>query len=172
MNKLEIRKYPDPVLKKKAEEVKEITPEIRKLIEEMVLTIGEGKGVGLAAPQVGVSKRIILFETGEGVTALINPKINKKSKKQFIDIEGCLSFPDIWVKVKRPERVEVEAQDILGRKIQMEASMMASRVLQHELDHLDGVLFIERINLLEKLKVRDKLNKLKKKYASNRKSDK
>jgi len=172
MNKLEIRKYPDPVLKKKAEEVKEITPEIRKLIEEMVLTIGEGKGVGLAAPQVGVSKRIILFETGEGVTALINPKINKKSKKQFIDIEGCLSFPDVWVKVKRPERVEVEAQDILGRKIQMEASMMASRVLQHELDHLDGVLFIERINLLEKLKVRDKLNKLKKKYASNRKSDK
>lgn len=172
MNKLEIKKYPDPVLRNKAEEVKEITPEIRKFIEELVLAMGNDKGVGLAATQVGVLKRIIVFETGEGVTALINPKILKKGKKQFIDIEGCLSFPDIWVKLKRAERIEVEAQDILGRKIQMEASMMVSRVLQHELDHLDGVLFIDKINFLEKFKIRTKLNNLKKKYESSRKSDK
>jgi len=169
---MKVIKYPDPVLRKKAEEVKEITPEIRKLIEEMVLIMGKDKGVGLAAPQVGVSRRIIVFETGDGVTALINPKIIKKGKKQFVDIEGCLSFPDIWLKVKRSERIEVEAQDILGRKIQMNASMMVSRILQHEIDHLDGILFIDRINFLEKLKIKDKLNKLKKKYASNRKSDK
>jgi len=169
MSNLEIKKYPDPVLKKKAEEVKEITPEIKKLIEEMVLIMGKDKGVGLAAPQVGVSKRIMVFETGEGVTALINPKILKSGKKQFIDVEGCLSFPDIWFKVKRSERVEVEAQDILGRKIQMNASMMVSRILQHEIDHLDGVLFIDKINFLERLKIRDKLNKLKQNYLSSQK---
>ncbi|MFH1582543.1 MAG: peptide deformylase [bacterium] len=172
MSKLEVKKYPDPVLRKKSEEVKEITPEIRKLIEEMVLVLEKDKGVGLAAPQVGVSKRIIVFETGEGVTVLINPQIVKKGKKQFMDMEGCLSFPNIWVKIKRPERIEIEAQDLLGRKIQMGASMMVSRVLQHELDHLDGILFIDKINFMEKLKIRDKLNKLKNKYDSNRKSDK
>lgn len=172
MNKLEIKKYPDPVLRNKAEEVKEITPEIRKFIEELVFTMGNDKGVGLAATQVGLLKRIIVFETGEGVTALINPKIIKKGKKKFIDIEGCLSFPDLWIKLKRAERIEVEAQDISGRKIQMAASMMVSRVLQHELDHLDGILFIDKINFLEKFKIRNKLNKLKKKYDSSRKSNK
>lgn len=172
MSNLEVIKYPDPVLKKKSEEVKEITPEIRKLIEEMVSVMGKDKGVGLAAPQVGISKRIIVFETGEGITALINPKITKRGKKKFIDIEGCLSFPDIWIKVKRSEKVEIEAQDILGREIKLAASMMSARVLQHELDHLDGILFIDRISFLNKLKIRDKLNKLKEKYNSNKKSEK
>ena len=139
MSKLNIIKYPDPILRKKCQDVKEVTPEIKKLIEDMILTMGKGKGVGLAAPQVGISKNIIVFETGEGVTALINPKIVKKGRKQFVDIEGCLSFPDIWSKVKRSEMVEVEAKDILGRDIKLAASMMSARVLQHEIDHLNGI---------------------------------
>jgi peptide deformylase len=170
MSNLEIRKYPDPILRKKCEEVKEITPEIRKLIEEMVLIMGKDKGVGLAAPQVGISKKIIVFETGEGVTALINPKILKRGKKQFKDQEGCLSFPGIWIKIKRPERIEVEALDITGRKIGLAASMMASRVLQHEIDHLNGVLFIDKISLIDKMKIKKQLDELKKNYSSNKKS--
>jgi peptide deformylase len=162
MSNLEIRKYPDPVLRKKCEEVKEITPEVRKLIEEMVLIMGKDKGVGLAAPQVGISKKIIVFETGEGVTALINPKIVKRGKKQFKDSEGCLSFPGIWAKVKRPERIEIEAQDITGRKIGLAAAMMVSRVLQHEIDHLNGILFIDKISLLDKVKIQKELSALKK----------
>lgn len=172
MSKLEIKKYPDPCLRIKAKEVDEITPEIKKLIEEMVLLMGKDKGVGLAATQVGVPKRIIVFETGEGVTALINPKIIKKGKKKFVDMEGCLSFPDIWIKVKRPERIHIQGQDMLGRKVDLGAEMMVSRVLQHELDHLDGILFIDRINPLQKLKIRKKLGELKKKYVSDRKSGK
>jgi len=172
MSKLEIKKYPDPILRKKCEEVKEITPEIRKLIEEMVLTMGKDKGVGLAAPQVGISKKIIVFETGEGVTALINPKILKRGKKQFKDQEGCLSFPGIWIKIRRPEKIEVEALDITGRKIGLAASMMASRVLQHEIDHLNGVLFIDKASLIDKVKIKKQLDVLKKKYSSENKPGK
>ncbi|MFA5355520.1 MAG: peptide deformylase [Candidatus Paceibacterota bacterium] len=168
MNNLEIKKYPDPVLRKKCEEVEEITPEVKKLIEEMVLVMGKDKGMGLAAPQVGISKKIIVFETGNGVTALINPKITKRGEKQFIDSEGCLSFPDLWIKIKRPEKIEVEALDITGRKIGLAASMMVSRVLQHEIDHLNGILFIDRLGLLDKIRIRNKLNALKKKYAGSK----
>jgi len=161
---LEIKKYPDPILKKKSEEVKEITPEIRKLIEEMVLAMGKDKGMGLAASQVGILKRIVVFETGQGVTALINPKILKFGKEKFFDVEGCLSFPDIWLRIKRPKIIEVEATDLRGEKVKISAEFMVARILQHEIDHLDGVLFTDRIGFFQKCKVRKQLKRLEKKY--------
>jgi len=162
---LEIKKYPDPILKKRSEEIKEITPEIKKLVEEMVLAMGNDKGMGLAAPQVGILKRIVVFETGEGATALINPKIVKLGKEKFLDVEGCLSFPGIWLKIKRPKKIEVEATDLMGKKVRISAEFMVARILQHEIDHLDGVLFTERIGFFQKCKVRKQLKRLEKKYG-------
>ena len=105
---MEVKRYPDPILKKKSEEVKEITPEIQVLIQEMILIMQKEKGVGLAAPQIGILKKIIIIETGKDVVAFINPKILKKSREKFADLEGCLSFPDLWVKINRPKKVIVK----------------------------------------------------------------
>lgn len=165
---LEVKKYPDPKLREKSKEVGEITPEIRKLVEKMVLAMGKEKGMGLAAPQVGVLKKIIVFETGEGAAALINPKIIKYGSEKFLDVEGCLSFPGIWLRIKRPKKIEVEATDLRGEKVKLSAEFMAARVLQHEIDHLAGILFIDRIGFLQKCKVRKQLKELEKKYGSGK----
>ena len=167
-SELKIIKYPNPILRKKSEGIKEITPEIRKLAEEMVLAMGKDKGMGLAAPQVGILKRIIVFETGQGATALINPKIVKRGKEKFLDVEGCLSFPDVWLKIKRSKKVEVEATDLRGEKVRFSAEFMVARILQHEIDHLEGVLFTDRIGFFEKRKVRKQLKGLEKKYGLDR----
>ncbi|MFH1714263.1 MAG: peptide deformylase [Candidatus Nealsonbacteria bacterium] len=168
MSNMEVVKYPSPILRKKAEEVSEITPEIKKLVEEMVQVLEKEKGSGLAAPQIGISKRVIVFETGEGTAALINPKIIKKGKDKFIDTEGCLSFPGLWLKIKRPRTIEVEATDLKGEKVKLSAEYMVARILQHELDHLDGVLFTDRIDFFQKFKISKNLKILKKQYGSSR----
>src|SRR3989338_6891626 len=116
---LEIKKYPEIVLRKKAKEITEITSEIKKLAEGMTETMlkSQPEGVGLAAPQVGVSKRIIVVKTEKGPAVFINPKIVKKSRKKEAEEEGCLSLPGIWLKVKRVSEVELAALDINGKKI-------------------------------------------------------
>lgn len=154
---LEIIKYPDPTLRKKCQEVKEITPEIKKLIEDMAETMEEKGGEGLAAPQVGVLKRAIVVKTGKGQVALINPRITKKSKEKEIIEEGCLSFPGFWLKIKRAKEVEVEALDLKGEKIQIKAEGFLARVIQHEIDHLDGILFVDRLGFWQELKLKLKL---------------
>lgn len=153
----EIKKYPDPVLRKKADKVKEISPEIKTLIEEMKETMKKGDGVGLAAPQIGILKRIIIVDAGKGPLAFINPKIIKKSKGTQIIEEGCLSFPGLFLKIKRPKEAEVEGENEKGEKIRLKAKNIFACVFQHEVDHLDGVLFIDRIGFWQRLKIKNKL---------------
>ena len=118
---LKIKKYPDPILRKKSKEVEEITPEIKKLIDDMVETMKKNDGVGLAAPQVGVSRRVIIVETEKGPAGFINPKILKKTKETEIDWEGCLSIPGIFLKIKRWKGIKVEALNQEGEKVRVKA---------------------------------------------------
>ncbi len=156
---LEIKKYPDPVLKKKAEQVNEITPEIKELIFNMKETLESKRGVGLAAPQVGVSKRIIVVRTKNKLLAFINPEVIKKGFRKTSDKEGCLSFPGLWLEIKRAKTVIVKALNEEGKEVLINAQGFLARVFQHEIDHLNGILFFERLGLFEKLKVKKQLRK-------------
>jgi peptide deformylase len=121
----------------------------------MVQTMERNNGVGLAAPQVGENKRIIVMRTdieGQEFFELVNPKILKKSKETEINEEGCLSFPKIFFKVKRPKEIEVGGIDINGKEIKLKAPGLMARVLCHEIDHLDGILFIDRLSFFQKIK--------------------
>lgn len=147
---LEIRKFRDPILRKKAERVDKID---RNFVQRMIETMEKRDGVGLAAPQVGISKRIIVvggFDNGRSL-ALINPRIIKKSKEKETEEEGCLSFPGIFLKIKRSKETEVEAQNIEGEKIRFKIKGLLARVLLHEIDHLNGILFFNRLSFLKKI---------------------
>ena len=154
MATLEIKKYPDPILRKKSQAVEKITDEIEKLKKDMVETMIKNNGVGLSAPQVGQLKRIITVQTDKEPLELVNPKIIKKSKETEVVEEGCLSFPGFWLKIKRAKKVEVRAKDKAGREVQISAQGLQARVLQHEIDHLDGILFIDRLGFFQRLKLR------------------
>jgi len=162
---LKIITYPDPTLRKKSEKVKEVDNEIKDLIKNMIKTMEKNQGIGLAAPQVGVLKRIIIALTDNGPKAFINPKIIKKTKETEIMEEGCLSFPGLFLEIKRWKGVEIEALDGNGNKIK--ADGLLARILQHEIDHLDGVLFIDRISFWQRLKIKKKLKEFEKSYGSN-----
>jgi peptide deformylase len=156
MSKLEIKIYPDKILRKKASPVSEVSSVERKLAYDMIETMRSAKGVGLAAPQVGISKRIIVAEDTEGdnklALVLVNPKItNKKGKVSFC--EGCLSMPGITSDVVRPEFITVEALNLDNDKLKIHAEGLLARIIQHEIDHLDGVLFIDRIGFLKRKKI-------------------
>lgn len=141
----QIRNYKtDDVLRKKAKKVEKIDERLQMLIDDMIDTMYHADGVGLAAPQVGILKRVIVIDVGEGVHALINPEFVSQSGEE-IDVEGCLSIPGIRGKVNRPANVVVKALDRNGKEIQLEASGLLARALCHEIDHLDGVLFIDKI---------------------------
>jgi peptide deformylase len=133
------------VLRQKASPIPKIDDTIRKLLDNLVDTLRAAKGLGLAAPQIGVSKRAIVVDCGEGLWELINPEIVSKRGKD-VGIEGCLSIPGVSGEVRRAARVVVEGYDREGRRIQICASGMGSRALQHEIDHLDGILFIDKAN--------------------------
>jgi len=156
---LEIKKYPDSVLKKRTEKVNEITPEIKELIFNMKETLRAGQGAGLAAPQVGVSKKVFIINTQDGCTAFINPKITSKSLRKAIAKEGCLSFPGLWLDIKRAKEVKVSALDENGKAISLRAKDFSARVFQHETDHLNNVLFFERLGFFERLRVKRDLGK-------------
>jgi peptide deformylase len=158
---LEIIKFPDPILKKKCQEVKEVTPEIKKLIEDMIETMKKNDGVGLAAPQVGFSKRVIIVETEKGPQGFINPKILKKSKETEIDWEGCLSIPGVFSKIKRWKEIEIEALDKEGKRVRIKAAGLVARIFQDEIDHLNGILIIDRIGFWQRFKIKRQLQKLK-----------
>jgi len=154
---LKIKFYPDPILRKKCEAIKEITEEIKNLGRDMVETMEKNKGIGLSAPQVGELKRIIIVQAENQPRVLINPKIIKKTKETEIGEEGCLSFPGLFLKIKRAKGVETEALNENGEKINFKAEGLPARILQHETDHLDGILFIDKISFWQKLKIRKKL---------------
>ena len=131
------------VLREKAVPVKEITPNIEKLLDNMFDTLYDARGVGLAAPQVGVSKRVVVIDVGEGPLELINPVIVEKEGED-IDDEGCLSIPGITGQVARAAKVKVEALNRKGELQVIEGEGLLARCLQHELDHLEGVLFVDK----------------------------
>src|SRR3989338_7582313 len=157
---MEIVKYPHPLLSKKAREIPEITKEILKLVPAMVKIMDEHEGIGLAGPQVGRQERMIIVKDGENNLVFFNPKILKHGKKQGTEEEGCLSLPGLFVKVRRPLEVEVVAQDAKGQVLHITAEGLAARIFQHEIDHLQGKLIINRISVLAKLKVRKQLQSI------------
>jgi len=157
---LEIKEYGEPILREKALPVEEVTLEILNLIKDMAETMYTASGVGLAASQVGVLKRIILVDGEEdGLIVLINPMIIK-SEGEVVEEEGCLSVPDIYSQVKRSSKVTIKALNENGDPIEITKEDLTARALQHEIDHLDGILFIDRIGRMERQIL---LNKLKKK---------
>jgi peptide deformylase len=152
---LEIKKYPNSILKSKCREIKKITPETKELAFNIVETMIKKGGIGLAAPQVGESKRIIVVMTEKGmIEVFINPRIVNKDKKKEIMEEGCLSFPGLFLKIKRVKKIEVEFIDLQGEKSVIKAEGLLARVFQHEIDHLNGILFIERIPFWQRFKLK------------------
>ena len=147
MEKLKIRTYPDPILKKNSEKVnpEEIkTEKFQNLISEMFKFMAENNGLGLAAPQIGKSIQLCTINFGGDKYVLINPKIVSKSWRKEICEEGCLSFPGKFIDIKRPRKVTIKALDEDGNILKISADGLLSKALQHEIDHLNGTLFIER----------------------------
>ncbi|MGH2827815.1 MAG: peptide deformylase [Actinomycetota bacterium] len=142
---LTIRTFGDPVLRQKAHEVTDVTDVHGRLSADMIETMREAPGVGLAGPQVGVLERIFTWEVGDEFGTIINPVISKRSRKMFSDEEGCLSLPGLVYPVERHLKVRVEAIDELGNTVKIDAEEHLARVFQHEIDHLDGILFIDRL---------------------------
>lgn len=143
MSKLDIVVAGNPVLRMQAEEVKKIDKKLQRFLKDMAETMYAADGVGLAAPQVGVSKRIVVIDVGEGLIEMINPVIVKK-EGSVIGGEGCLSVPDYEGEVERAEYVECEFTDRNGRRMLLQTDGLLAIAVQHELDHLDGVLFIDK----------------------------
>jgi peptide deformylase len=139
-------KFGDPVLKSKASPVREFGPELRAEVERMVSIMRDGMGVGLAATQLGVLRRLLVFQAGPDSepTALINPEIEWLSDEVVVAEEGCLSLPRVSMDVERPLHARFSGLDVDGEPVRLEASGLEARVLQHELDHLDGVLILDR----------------------------
>lgn len=138
-----IRISTDEVLRKKCKPIKEITPSLLTLLDDMADTMYEANGVGLAAPQVGILKRAVVIDVGEGLVELINPVILETEGSQ-IDDEGCLSVPGKYAPVERPNYVKVEAMDREGNQFIIEGEELMARALCHEIDHLDGILYIDK----------------------------
>lgn len=160
---LDIVKYGDPVLTKRAAEVKEFNQDLRRLVDNMFETMYVAPGVGLAAPQVGVLKRLFVMDCSSNKdprqkVVLINPVIEFGEGEQ-IGEEGCLSFPGIYFDVKRPERVVVRAQDIDGTEFRLDIMDLEARCVAHEADHLDGELFIDYLSPLKRDLVKRKIRK-------------
>jgi peptide deformylase len=151
---LKIVKYPEPVLSQPGEPVTEFNEELRGFVADMFEAMYAAKGIGLAAPQVAVSKRITVIDLSGGQDpkqklVLINPEVIEREGKQYEE-EGCLSFPEIHEKVQRAAKVRVRAQDEFGKWFEMDGEELLSRAFQHEIDHLDGVLFIFRMSALKR----------------------
>ena len=142
----EIRLNGDEILRKKAREVEKVEDRIKELLQDMVETMHEYNGVGLAAPQVGILKRVIVIDLYDGnePLKLVNPKILKEKGKQKVD-EGCLSFPNQFAKMVRPKEVTVEALNEKGETVTIEAVDLLAQALVHEIEHLDGILFVDNM---------------------------
>jgi peptide deformylase len=141
----EIRIFGDPVLRKRADEIGDVDDRLVRLAEDMVHTMYEAPGVGLAAPQVGVEKRLFVYDIGDGPEAIINPVITE-SDGEWVFEEGCLSVPGLSWEIVRPKQVHLTGYDLDGNEVSFEADEYLARVFQHELDHLDGVLLLERLD--------------------------
>jgi peptide deformylase len=160
----EVVKWPNPVLSKPGEKVTVFDAKLKKLTEEMFDSMYAAQGIGLAAPQIAISKRITVIDVSfkknpADRIVLINPEIVSREGKQ-VEEEGCLSLPEIREKVSRAAKVKVKAQDVTGEWFEVEGEELLARAIQHEIDHLDGVLFIDRLSRLKRDLVIRKMKKL------------
>lgn len=135
----------DPILNKKARPVKEVNDKIRAILDDMVETMHESSGIGLAGPQIGKLRRYIVVDVGDGIYKMINPEIIEKSEENNIDIEGCLSLPMFNGTVKRPNKIKVKYTDENGEDQEIEAEGLFARCICHEVDHLNGILFRSKV---------------------------
>jgi peptide deformylase len=161
-----IVKYPDPVLERLTEPVTEFDDELSKLVDDMFESMYAAKGIGLAAPQIGFSKRLTVIdlsfkERPEDKIVLVNPEIVFREGKQYEE-EGCLSLPEIREKVSRAARVRVRAQNLKGEWFELEGEELLARAFQHEIDHLDGILFFRRVSALKRDLILRQIRKLQK----------
>lgn len=166
---------PDQRLKTRCKPVDSVTDGVRATLESMLATMYDAPGIGLAAPQIGDDRRLIVMDIAREddppePMRIINPEILWTSDKTCIMNEGCLSIPDIYYDVKRPESVRVAYLDEAGTELEIEAGGLLARCLQHEIDHLNGVLFIDHISLLKRNMALSKMKKLKAEQARNRPS--
>jgi peptide deformylase len=162
MTKLDILRYPDPRLHTVAKPVARVDDRIRRLVEDMLETMYEAEGIGLAATQVDVHERIIVIDTSEGrddALVLINPELVEASEERVVTDEGCLSVPEIYDKVSRHARVRVRALDRSGQAQEFEADGLLSVCVQHEMDHLLGKVFVEYLSPLKRTRIRTRMLK-------------
>ena len=156
----EIRIYPDPILRKKARPLKNIDGQVKEAADRMTEVMYANKGIGLAAPQIGIPSQIIVVDLGEGLNILINPEIIEGEGESILE-EGCLSLPNIEVTVKRKDKIFIRALDLDGKGMNLELIGFPGRVYQHEIDHLKGVLIIHHISRLKReLLIKKMLKKL------------
>jgi len=161
---LPIRIYPDPVLRVRCSEVERFDGELAELVRNMIETMHAAPGIGLAAPQVGVEKRLAVVDLSVGedpqqLLVLVNPEI-RAPEGSWVEEEGCLSIPELTERVKRPERIRVMAKNLAGEAIEVEAEGWLARAICHEVDHLDGVLFVDHLRGLRRDKARRALKRL------------
>jgi peptide deformylase len=147
---LDIRVLGDPILRQTTTPLGEITDDVRRLIDDMFETMYHARGIGLAAPQVGRTERLAVIDLGEDPFVIINPEIVQSSSGRAKGEEGCLSIPDIYADVERPKSVTVRALDREGKQFERDATDLLARCLQHEIDHLDGKLFLDYLSVLKR----------------------
>lgn len=164
----EIKKYGDPVLRKNAEKVEVVTDEIRTILLDMAETMYEAPGVGLAAPQIGINLRLVVIDTDGVLRKIINPAILEYSLETESCEEGCLSVPGIYEKVRRAKKIKVKYLNEKGEEVIEEVEDLA-RAFQHEIDHLDGLLFVDKLSPIGKKLASQKLMRLKKETLKNMK---
>ncbi len=151
--KKEIKIFPDAVLRKKSEKVKDVS-EVTELIADMKETLEKVDGIGLAAPQIGVSKQVFVVKDGAHYYGFMNPEVIEKSEETIVTKEGCLSFPDLWIDIERPKKIKLEVLTEDDERVILEAEGLGAVVFQHEMDHLFGTLFIDHLSFLNRIKVR------------------
>lgn len=156
-----IVRYGSSILKKKAAKVENPDAQIRALIPHMKRVMKESHGIGLAAPQIGISSQIIVVQAPKKVLGFINPKIVKKSKEKSTDEEGCLSLPGIFVPVRRFQGIEVRCETVEGQQVTVRAKGLTARIFQHEIDHINGRLVIDHLTLGNRWKLRKALKEIK-----------
>jgi len=164
----DILKYPHPLLTRKAEPVTDFGPRLAQIVEDMFLTMYESRGVGLAGPQVGIGKRIYVLNAAEkqppeAELALINPEVVCAEGEQFEE-EGCLSFPGLFARKRRAQRVTMRAQNVKGQWFEVRGEGLLARALLHELDHLDGKVFVEDLEPQEFIKLRKELEQMRREF--------
>jgi len=156
LSTLKVRIYGDPCLRKKCIPVKEVGPSERMVMDAMIETMHQAKGIGLAAPQVGINQRFFVLDVGDGPMVIINPEIVKRTGSSDLE-EGCLSIPEVTIVVTRPEEITVHYRDENNQTMKLTCNGLLAKVIQHETDHLDGILIVDYASDEEKVKFKEQL---------------